>query len=136
MADFYADAFRPALTAELRHAFEPVLPLLALCNEIPVPFDRQCLHTDAGLAPPPEYSSYPLYALRPSTVHDVLDGAKSLPWQELDDFVDGAGDIAGQYLAPFKGYNYLMLRSFALRQLERLQHAAQRGHGVVLILSV
>jgi hypothetical protein len=135
VSDFYEDAFRPALTDELRRAFEPVLPLLALCEEIAVPFDRQCLLTDTGLAEPPTSESWPLYALRPNTVGEVLDAAQSLPWPELDKFVDDSGDLAGHSLASFEGYDYLMLRSFALQQLDCLQQAARREQGVVLILS-
>jgi hypothetical protein len=128
---FYEDAFRPALTEQLRRACEPVLPLLALCDDIPVPFDRQCLHTDAK--PQTDWRG-PLYSLRPSTVHEVLGAAQSLPWPELDEFIDIDDDTAD--IAQFEGYDFLMLRSFALQQLDRLQQAAQRDHGVILILSV
>lgn len=129
MADFYEDALRPALTDELRRASEPVLPLLALCDEIPVSFDRQCLLTDAGLTEPPADGSRPLYALRPSTVHKVLDAAGTLSWPELE-------ECAGQDVARFEGYDIFLLQSFARQQLDRLRHAARHDHGVVLILSV
>jgi hypothetical protein len=132
VAYFYEDALRPALTDALRSACEPVLPLLALCEEIPVPFDRQCLLTDTGLAEPPASGGSPLYALRPSTVREVLDAARSLSWPELDDFVEDLDDD----ITEVEGYSYVMLRSFALQQLDCLRQAAQRDHGVVLILSV
>ncbi|ALG09712.1 hypothetical protein [Kibdelosporangium phytohabitans] len=127
VADFYTDALRPALPAELRRACEPVLPLFALCDEIPVPFDRQCLLTDSGLTKPPG-NDPSLYTLRPRTVHKVLEVARSVPWSELYEFDDE--------VVPFDGYDVHMLTSFALQQLDRLEHAAQRDQGVVLILSV
>jgi hypothetical protein len=136
VAPFYEDALRPALPDDLRRASEPVLPLLALCDEIPVPFDRQCLLTDTELTKPPTSESWPLYALRPSTVQEVLDAARSLPWPALDEFDDERGDVVGRDIPELEGYNFGMLRSFALQQLDCLHQAAQRGHGAVLFVSV
>lgn len=136
VSDFYEDALRPALTDDLRRASEPALPLLALCDEVPVPFDRQCLLTDTQLTTPPTTESWPLYALRPSTVQEVLDAARSLPWAELEEFVEDTRNVADHDITRFEGYDFEMLRSFALRQLDCLDQAAQRGHGVVLFVSV